>query len=393
MKRRICVVTGSRAEYGLLKPLMQELRNDKDLKLQIIATGMHLSREFGLTYKEIKKDGFLIDQKVDIALTSDTPVSVSRSMGLCMIKIAKAYERLKPDIIVVLGDRFEIFSAVAAAAVSRIPVAHIHGGEITRGAFDEAFRHSITKMSHLHFTAAKSYQRRVIQLGEGPKTVFNVGALGLDNINRLKLLTKSKLEKELNFKFAKHNLLVTFHSVTLEDKTSKRYFQTLLSVLDELSDTNLIFTKTNADTDGRIINELIDKYMSRHSNKAVAFASLGQLKYLSTMKFVDAVVGNSSSGIIEAPSFKIGTINIGDRQTGRIRAKSIIDCSPSKEAIRSAIKKLYSKEFQKALKDIVNPCAGAGVANRIKEILKNCDISNIIKKDFYDIDFIAKQKI
>jgi len=387
MKRKICVVTGSRSEYDLLKPLIEEIENDIDLKLQLIVTGMHLSPEFGSTYKQIEKDGFFIDEKIEIILSSDTPVSISKSMGLVMISFAEAYERLKSDIIVVLGDRFEIFSVVAAALVSRIPVAHIHGGELTEGVFDDSFRHSITKMSHLHFTSTESYRRRVIQLGEEPKRVFNVGALGIDNIKKTKLLPKGALEKELNFKFKKQNLLVTFHPVTLEKNTSKQHFQNLLDAIGSLKDVSIILTKANADTEGRVINKMIDDYVSKNPAQSRSFTSMGQLKYLSTMQFVDAVVGNSSSGIIEAPSFKIGTINIGDRQKGRVKARSIIDCDSTKEDIQSALRKLNSKEFQDNLKSIANPYSNGNTAEKIKNILNKYDISNIIKKSFYDIEF------
>jgi len=387
MKRKICVITGSRSEYDLLKPLIEEIENDRDLQLQLIVTGMHLSPEFGLTYKQIEKDGFSIDEKIEIILSSDTSISISKSMGLAMISFAGAYDKLKPDIIVVLGDRFEIFSTVSAALVSRIPIGHIYGGELTQGAFDDSFRHSITKMSHLHFTSTECYRKRVIQLGEDPKRVFNVGALGIDNIKKPKLLPKQTLEKELDFEFKKHNLLVTFHPVTLEKNTSKQHFQNLLDAIDSLKDVSIIFTKANADTEGRIINKMIDDYVSKNPAQSRSFTSMGQLKYLSTMQFVDAVVGNSSSGIIEAPSFKIGTINIGDRQKGRVKARSVIDCDPTKEDIQSALRKLYSKEFQVNLKSIVNPYSNGNTAEKIKNILNKHDISNIIKKSFYDIEF------
>lgn len=387
MKRKICVITGSRSEYDLLKPLIEEIEKNRDLQLQLIVTGMHLSPEFGLTYKQIEKNGFSIDEKIEIILSSDTSISISKSMGLSMISFAEAYDRLKPDIIVVLGDRFEIFSAVSAALVSRIPIGHIYGGELTQGAFDDSFRHSITKMSHLHFTSTESYRRRVIQLGEAPKRVFNVGALGIDNIKKTKLLPKQTLEKELNFKFKKQNLLVTFHPVTLEKNTSKKHFQNLLDAIDSLKDVSIIFTKANADTEGRVINKMIDDYVSKNSAQSRSFTSMGQLKYLSTMQFVDTVVGNSSSGIIEAPSFKIGTINIGDRQKGRVKARSVIDCDPTKEDIQSALRKLYSKEFQDNLKSIANPYSNGNTAEKIKNILNKYDISNIIKKSFYDIEF------
>lgn len=392
-KRRPCIITGSRAEWGLLCPLAKQIKRDeKLLELQIIVTGAHLSEEFGLTYKEIEKDGFTINKKVKILSGSDSAVGIVKSMGITLTKFALAYKELKPDIIVVLGDRYEIFSAVAAAAVLRIPVAHISGGEVTEGAFDDYFRHCITKMSHLHFTATESYRKRVIQLGENPEKVFNVGALTLDNILNANLLHKKTLEEELVFKFNKCNLLVTFHPVTLENNTSARQFQNLLGALDQLKDTNIIFTKANADTNGRIINALIDSYVKKHKENTISFTSMGQRRYLSTMQYVDAVVGNSSSGIIEAPSFKIGTINIGDRQKGRIRTKSIIDCKPSKGDIRDSLKKLYSKGFQKGLANITSPYGNGNTAEKIKNILKKYDIKGILKKSFCDIDFTMPNK-
>ena len=305
-KRRICIFTGTRAEYGLLKPLMDEVKKDRELELQIIVSGMHLSSEFGSTYREIERDGFTINEKIDISLSSDTPIGLCKSSSLGLTKFSRAYERLKPEIVVIFGDRFEAFAAAIAAMISRIPIAHINGGESTFGLIDEAIRHSITKMSYLHFTSTEKYRKRVIQLGEDPKKIFNMGAVGLDNIKRMKLLSKKKLEKELNFKFNKYNLLVTFHPVTLENNTSGKHFQNLLDALDELKNTNIIFTKANADTDGRVINKIIDRHVLKNSHKAIVFTSMGRLKYLSTMQFVDAVVGNSSSGIREAPSFIIG---------------------------------------------------------------------------------------
>ncbi len=387
MKRKICIVTGSRAEYGLLRPLLKEVSGDPELTLQLVVTGMHLSEEFGSTYKEIESDGFNIDEKIDIGLHSDTPTGIAESMGLAMSGFAKAYQQLRPDIIVVLGDRFEIFAAAATAMVSRLHIAHLHGGERTEGAIDEAFRHSITKMSHLHFASTKEYRRRIIQLGEDPSRVFNVGAIGLDNIRDLKLLAKEELEDQLNTKFNKHNLLVTFHPVTLEDNTSGEQFQILLDVLNGLKDTNIIFTKSNADTGGRTINNMIDEYVSYNPKTAISFTSMGQLLYLSTLQFVNVVVGNSSSGIIEAPSFKIGTINIGDRQKGRIKAESIINCQPLKDDINGAFEKLYSKEFQISLKNVQNPYGAGGAAKKIKEILKKYDLCDVLKKNFYDINF------
>ena len=389
-KRKICVVTGTRAEYGLLYWLMKEIEADSELELQLIVTGMHLSPEFGLTYKEIEKE-FKIDKKIEMLLSSDTSMGISKSMGLAQISFAEAYEELKPDILVVLGDRYEIFSAVSTAMIARIPIIHLHGGETTEGAFDEAIRHSITKMSHLHFVATGEYRKRVIQLGEEPKRVFNVGGMGIENIKRLKLLSKEEFEKSINFKLNKKNILVTFHPVTLENTTAKDQFSELLEVIDELKDTNIIFTKANSDTDGRIINKMIDEYVAKNSHKSVAFTSLGQLRYLSALQYMDAVVGNSSSGLAEAPSFKIGTINIGDRQKGRIKADSVIDCEPNKEDILKAFTKLYSKEFQDVLIKTQNPYGDGCASAKIIEVLKNIDLRHLLKKSFFDIKFEVKQ--
>ena len=385
-KRKVCIVTGSRAEYGLLYWLIKEVEADKNLKLQLIATGMHLSSEFGLTYKEIEKD-FKIDKKIDMHLSSDTSIGISKSMSIAQTSFAKAYIELKPDIVVVLGDRYEIFSAVSSAMISRIPIAHLHGGEATEGSIDEAIRHCITKMSHLHFTATEEYSKRVMQLGEDSKRVFNVGGAGIENIKRLKLLKKVKFEKSINFKLKKKNVLVTFHPVTLEIKTSKKHFQELLNSIDELEDTNIIFTKANSDADGKIINQMIDKYISKNLDKSIGVASLGQLNYLSALQYIDFVIGNSSSGLLEVPSFRIGTINIGDRQNGRIKADSVVDCLPNKKSIKKAIKIVYSKKFQKLLKDVKNPYGDECASKKIIKVLKSVKLENILKKTFFDIKF------
>ena len=382
--RTICVVTGTRAEYGLLYWLMREIVQDPDLQLQVIATGMHLSPEFGLTYKDVEKD-FKIDKKIEMLLSSDTPIGITKSMGLAQISFAEAYSELQPDIVVVLGDRYEIFSATTAAMIARIPIAHLHGGETTEGAFDEAIRHSITKMSHLHFTGADEYRKRVIQLGEAPCRVFNVGGLGIENINRLELLSRVEFEKSIGFELAKNNLLVTFHPTTLEESTASTQFQNLLDVLSSLNDTNVIFTKANSDTDGQIINKMIDSYVLEHKN-SVAFISLGQLRYLSALQFVDAMVGNSSSGIAEAPSFKVATINIGDRQKGRLKADSVIDCLSEKSNIHSALEKIYSSEFKEMLLAVKNPYGDGNASKSIISILKQHDLKDILKKTFYDIN-------
>ncbi len=382
--KKICVVTGTRAEYGLLYWLLKEIEADKELELQLIVTGMHLSPEFGLTYKEIEKE-FKINKKIEMLLSSDTAIGISKSMGLAQISFAESYYELKPDIVIVLGDRYEIFSATSAAMIARIPIAHIHGGEKTEGAFDESIRHSITKMSHLHFTATEEYKNRVIQLGEHPSRVFNVGGMGIENIKRLELLNKKEFEKSIEFKLNIKNILVTFHPVTLENSTAKEQFQQLLDAIDELEDTNIIFTKANSDTDGRVINQMIDEYVTKNSHKSIVFTSLGQLRYLSALQYVDAVVGNSSSGLAEAPSFKIGTINIGDRQKGRIKASSVIDCEPNKNSILKSFEKLYSKDFQETLKTTINPYGNGCASKKIVEILKSVDLENIIKKSFYDL--------
>jgi len=384
MKRKICVVTGTRAEYGLLYWLMKEIQEDSELELQIITTGMHLSPEFGLTYSQIEKDGFKIDKKIEMLLSSDTPVGISKSMGLGMIGFAEAYTDLKPDIIVLLGDRFEIFSAASTAMIARIPIAHLHGGETTEGAFDEAIRHSITKMSHLHFTAAEEYRKRVIQLGESPDRVFKVGALGIENIRKLPLLSREDLEKEIDFSLGKQCILVTYHPVTLEQETAQIQFQNLLNAIDTIDGLYAIFTKANADTEGRIINQMIDQYVATEKDATISFISMGQIRYLSAMKHVDAVVGNSSSGIIEAPSFKIPVVNIGDRQKGRIQAKSVINCFPTKDAIIKSIQQALSPEFRQSIHDMTNPYERENTARNIKEIIGHFDPKNILKKEFYD---------
>lgn len=384
MKRKICVVTGTRAEYGLLAPLMRGIRKDRALTLQIIASAMHLSREFGSTYREITGDGFCVDAKVRIALKTDTPRGLAGSIGETISGVASALARLKPDIVVILGDRFEAFGAAVAAMTSRIPIAHLNGGEATFGLLDEAMRHAITKMSHLHFTSTEAYRRRVIRLGEDPSRVFNVGAIGLDNIRRLVPVSQGALEKGLGFAFNKRNLLVTFHPVTLEEGTARVQCAALLAALDECTDTTLIFTKANADPGGRAINAMIDAYVARRRHKAACFASMGSEKYLSVMRHADAVVGNSSSGIIEAPSFGIGTINIGERQDGRVRAASVIDCAPTQRSIREALGRLYSGRFRRTLRTAVNPYGDGRTAPRIVKVLKRYDLTGILKKRFYE---------
>ena len=382
-RRKICIITGTRADYGLLRWVMQGIKDDQYLTLQIIATGMHLSPEFGLTYREIENDGFQIDRKVEMLTSSDTSVGIAKSMGLGMIGFPDALSELSPDLIVVLGDRFEIFSAVSAALVARIPVAHLHGGELTEGAFDDALRHSITKMSHLHFVAAEQYRQRVIQLGEHPDRVFMVGGLGIDNIKNLQLLNREELEASLDFKLGIKNLLVTFHPVTLEMETASDQMAELIAALEELQDTQLIFTMPNADTDGRVLINMVEKFVAEHSN-ARAYTSLGQLRYLSCVSHVDGVIGNSSSGLAEVPSFKKGTINIGDRQRGRLQAASVINCKPTRRSIAAALEQLNSDDFQKSLSKVTNPYGEGGASEKVVETIKNYLLDGLLKKSFYD---------
>ncbi len=383
--RKICVVTGSRAEYGLLYWLLKAIQEDTDLHLQLVVTGMHLSAEFGLTWQQIVSDGFTIDRKVEMLLSSDTSVGISKSMGVGLIGFADTLNELQPDLLVVLGDRFEIFVAVQAAMNQRLPIAHIHGGELSEGAVDDAIRHAISKMAHLHFTAAEVYRRRVIQLGEQPRYVFNVGSPGLDNVYRLSLLERTELENVLGFKFGKRNLLVTFHPVTLENATVSEQFGQLLLALDSFNDIHIIFTYGNADADGRVIAGMIENYRKLHPDRVACFVSLGSLRYLSAMRQVDAVVGNSSSGLLEAPAFKIATINIGDRQRGRLAADSVLQCQPLADEIRKALEKVLSNDFTERLSSVENPYGQGGASEKIKEILKQTPLDGLLKKHFYDI--------
>jgi GDP/UDP-N,N'-diacetylbacillosamine 2-epimerase (hydrolysing) len=384
MSRKVCVVTGTRAEFGLMRLLMQQIDKAVDLELQVIATGMHLSPEFGLTYREIEQAGFTIDAKVEMLLSADSASAVTKSMGLGLIGFADSYARLKPDLIVVLGDRFEILAAAAAALIAGIPIAHLHGGETTEGAFDEAIRHSVTKMSHLHFVAAEEYRRRVVQLGEQPERVFLVGGLGIDAIKQVAPLGREALEASLDFKLGQRSLLVTFHPVTLEGQSSAEQMAELLAALDALEDTSIIFTLPNADTGGRELIEQVEGFVASHPN-ARAYVSLGQLRYLSCMRLVDAVVGNSSSGLAEAPSLGVATVNIGDRQKGRLRAASVIDCASNRQAIGAALAQAATPAFQASLPDVVNPYGNGGASEKIVDILRTYPLTGILKKSFYNL--------
>lgn len=386
MKKKICIITGTRSEYGLLKPLIDKINNSNYFELKLIATGMHLSSEFGMTYKFIEKDGYIIDKKIEILLSSDTPSGISKSMGLALISFSDYFNEENPHMVIILGDRFETFSVAAAATLAKIPIAHIHGGETTEGAYDEAFRHCISKMSYLHFTSTEEYRKRVIQLGEDPSRVFNVGALGIENIKNLPLIDLNALEHQLNFKLDKPYGLITFHSVTLETHTSDNQVCELLKALDSFPNMKFLITKGNSDSNGRIINNILEDYCDKNKHRVKLFTSMGQIAYLSAMKHCSIVLGNSSSGIIEAPTFNIPTINIGDRQKGRIQAKSIINCNPNKDDIIASIKKALNVEYINSLKSIVNPYDGGDTSCKIINILNKILNSSInLKKKFYDL--------
>lgn len=383
---KICIATGTRAEYGLLKPLIERIQSEASWQLQLLVTGAHLSPEFGLTYKQIEADGYTIDVKVEMLLSSDTAEGIVKSMGLGTIGYAAAFKQLQPDLLFILGDRYEMLAITSAALIFKIPVAHIHGGEITEGAFDDAIRHAITKMSHIHFASTEVYRKRIIQLGEDPSRVFNVGAIGLDNIRNLKLLDRQQLEEQLGIRLCKKNYLVTFHPATMATVSAGTQFQALLDAIDLQEDSFFIFTKANSDTEGRTINSMIDAYVSQHPQKAVAYTSMGQLRYLSAMQIVDAVVGNSSSGIIEAPSFKKATINIGDRQKGRIQAESTVNTNVTTGEINTAFSLLSDPVFEQKLATVTNPYGDGHSTEKIIAVLKQLDMDKLIHKTFYNID-------
>lgn len=375
--RKICVVTSNRAEYGIMSRLIEKIEFDSKLELQLIVTGSHLSDKFGKTYKEITSP---ITKEINIEIEKDP----SHSMAIAIEKFSQVFVELKPDLLLILGDRYEIMAVTIAAMLNNLPIAHLYGGESTQGAIDEAIRHSITKMSHIHFASCEEYKNRIIQLGEKPESVFNVGALGVENIEKIKLLDKKTIEQELSFEFGEKNLLVTFHPVTLEKTSSKEQFKELLNALDNLENTKIIFTKPNSDKGNQDIIDLIDEYVKNNAN-TIAFKSMGTFKYLSALQFMDGVVGNSSSGIIEVPSLKKGTINIGDRQKGRIQAKSIINCIPEKTEIIKALNLLFSNEFKESIKDLKNPYQQEKTSDSIIKILKSYNLDNILKKSFYDL--------
>ncbi len=382
--RKIAVVSGSRAEYGLLKPLLKDISNSDDLELQLLVTGMHLMPQFGNTYRQIEEDGFRISAKIEDGLDGDSSKAITKAVGNTIIGFAEVLDSLQPDLIVVLGDRTEILAAVTAAVIALIPVAHIHGGETTEGAYDEYIRHAITKMSRWHFASTELYKDRIIQMGENPNRVFNVGAIGIDSIRQLNLLDKNAFEDAIQKKLDKKSALITFHPVTLERASAKEQFGELLKALDLLIDTTLIFTKPNSDKDGAIIIKMIDEYVSENSKKSISFTSMGQLRYLSALQHVDFVIGNSSSGIMEAPYFKVPTINIGDRQKGRILPESVINCEPNYKDITNSIKKALDNEFLAGIQN-QPPLYGNGFATEaILDLLKCFDLTQT-KKPFYDL--------
>lgn len=378
--KKICVVTGTRADYGLLYWLMREIEGSPRFDLQVIVTGMHLSKTFGSTWTTIRDDGFPISRKVQLTLEDDTPAGITRATGEAIIGFAGALDDLGPDLVIVLGDRYEALAAATAACIQCIPIAHFHGGETTEGAFDESFRHAITKMSYLHFTSAEQHRHRVIQLGEQPDRVFNVGAMGLDNIEQLELLDRNSFEESIGFSLKKQNILVTFHPVTLETDTGNQLDE-LLSALDSLPEMGIIFTKPNSDTGNHAISKQIDAYIAAHPERAVAHTNLGQLRYLSALAHVDAVVGNSSSGLIEVPCFGIGTVNIGNRQKGRLAGPSVLHCACSQDAILQAISDALSRDF----KGMNNPYGTAGAAIRSIDILERQPLDDTVKKSFFDL--------
>jgi GDP/UDP-N,N'-diacetylbacillosamine 2-epimerase (hydrolysing) len=369
----------------LLRGVIEEIKQDPKLTLQVIVTGQHLSQKHGYTLNEIIQDGYQINSAVDMLVSSDTKIGVTKSIGLGLISFSETFDNLKPDMIVILGDRYEMLCPAIAAMIANIPIAHIHGGEATEGLIDEAIRHSITKMSHLHFVAAEEYRMRVIQLGEQPNTIFTVGGLGVDALKRLKLYRKNEIEAELGFTFDQRNLMISYHPVTLDLERSLKELKELLAALIKLHHTKLIFTMPNSDPGGNEAFNLIDKFCDENSN-AIFFKSLGQLRFLSCMKFCDALVGNSSSGLLEAPSLKIATVNIGDRQKGRLKAPSVIDCKPTTASIYAAINSVYNKNFQDRITHSQSPYGNGGASKKIVKILSQYPFEKILHKPFYNLN-------
>jgi len=384
-KRKICVVTGTRAEYGLLQGIMGEIRDDPDLELQVIVTGSHLVREFGLTYQTIEDDGFKINHKIDMLLASDTPLAITKSMGLALIGFADALDRLKPDIMILLGDRYEILTAAQAALVARIPVAHIHGGEVTEGAMDESIRHAVTKIARLHFVSAKEYGIRVKQLGENPDHVYTVGAPGLDYIRNMTFMSPEELGRSLSFDVSKPILLMTYHPVTLADRDEVEVLNGVLKALEDFPDYKIIITYPNADTYGRRLIARLEEFTSQNSDRIVLMPSLGQLRYLSAAKIADVVIGNSSSGIIEVPSLGTPTLDIGIRQKGRLFASSVIHCEEDYDSVREGLKLALTAKKQEMAQDVLNPYGDGRSVTKIVNVLKNIQLVDLKLKPFFDM--------
>ena len=384
--RKICFITGTRAEYGLLSRLMKMIQDDQDTQLQIVATNMHLSPKFGNTYQEIENDGFTIDKKIPILEDGkDDANATLKSMAKALTGFADAYDELKPDMVVVLGDRYEILAAATAALIERIPIAHIHGGEITEGAYDDAIRHSITKMSHLHFASTEEYRKRIIQLGEQPDRVWYVGAIGVENIKKLPLMGKAEIEEDVKFKLDENTILVTYHPVTLGTHSAEQDINDFLAALEERRDLRVVFTMPNSDTGAQVIADAIGNFVARNSDRAVAYKSLGIKRYLSVMKYVGAVVGNSSSGLVEVPSFGIPTLNIGDRQKGRIAADSVYHCDTDKASILQGLNTIMSPSFKQKAAATHNPYDKEGTARAIFDVISTYPLDELKQKHFYDI--------
>mgnify|MGYP001342390509 CR=1 FL=1 len=383
---KISVVTGTRAEYGLLSNLIKLISADKNFNLQLIVTGSHLTKKHGNTIKEIQKDKIHISERISILKNSDSPMDILSATSNAIIKIGSSLKKFSPEAIIILGDRFEILGAAISAQFLRIPIIHFHGGERTEGLIDEAIRHSITKMSALHFVANEIYKKRVIQLGENKKNIFNVGGMGIDVIKKTTLIKKEKLEKELKLVFYKKIFVITFHPVTLENNSSELQFSNLLKVLNRYKDVSLIFTSPNSDMNNRIIFKLITKFMKKNPN-ASFHESLGRKKYYSLLKICDLVIGNSSSGIIEVPYFRKPTINIGDRQNGRLKSSSIIDCKTSKKSLQDSIKLALSKKFLNKCRKNTNYYGTGGASLKSFNIIKKRINNLTVKKPFNDIDF------
>lgn len=385
--RKICVVTGTRAEFGLLSRLMRMIKDSQEMQLQVIVTNMHLSPKYGNTYQEIEKQGFIIDCKVPIINEEDgdDAIATVKSMARALSGFSEAYNKLKPDMVVVLGDRYEILSAATAALILRIPIAHIGGGAVTEGAYDDAIRHSITKMSQLHFTSSEQYRKRVIQLGEEPDRVFYTGSLGVENIKKLPLLTKAEIETEIDFMIDNKTILVTYHPVTLGNRTAKEDIDDFIAALNERKDLRIIFTMPNSDTGGQFIVDAINDFVLKNKERAKAYKSLGVIRYLSVMKQVAAVVGNSSSGLMEVPSFGKPTLDIGDRQKGRMAADSVLHCNPDKESILSGLNTVLSPSFQEKAARTKNPYEREGSAKAVFDVISTYPLTELNQKQFYDI--------